>query len=416
MLLDRLVAMDQNLPQHELDDDSTEMESNEYYRCMACWECFFTITAFYTHARQVHCKVLVSQGHDSENVCDTMDDAAAHSMHEGVSSDATVIVGVDATCDFDPSGSMILPDGIHAIHAAAESYAPAESATPTKKCKIAKKGRPSRAAAPPALDPAGFLERVRAIKMEDTGGEPSPDGLGLLAAQCFATPQEGATNDDEVECGAAVTIPHDPSLPDDLEAYCDPPPAPDDDAAGDEGEAGAQLLLPALPGGVDVSAAYRCSICGVTCTQARVMKHHMRVHAAQWTNAARRCHLCNICQRSFRRYDTLIVHMRTHTGERPYKCNICLNSFSQAGALNRHLRIHTGTRPYQCDLCGEACSDSVDFKSHVCVCSGERPYKCRLCAAAFKSRPYLVKHEETHQLKNEAVVAASLMLEWEDVA
>lgn len=38
-----------------------------YYRCTACSECFFTNTEFITHAQNVHCKLLVSQGHDPDD-------------------------------------------------------------------------------------------------------------------------------------------------------------------------------------------------------------------------------------------------------------------------------------------------------------------------------------------------------------
>lgn len=38
-----------------------------YYRCIACSECFFSELEFIEHAKKVHCKLLVCQGHDPEN-------------------------------------------------------------------------------------------------------------------------------------------------------------------------------------------------------------------------------------------------------------------------------------------------------------------------------------------------------------
>lgn len=49
-------------------------------------------------------------------------------------------------------------------------------------------------------------------------------------------------------------------------------------------------------------------------------------------------YLCAFCSKRFRRRDGLVLHIRTHTGERPYACPHCPVAFAQKSHLNRHIR------------------------------------------------------------------------------
>ncbi|XP_037305473.2 B-cell lymphoma/leukemia 11B isoform X2 [Pungitius pungitius] len=49
---------------------------------------------------------------------------------------------------------------------------------------------------------------------------------------------------------------------------------------------------------------------------------------------------CEFCGKIFKFQSNLIVHRRSHTGERPYKCHLCDHACSQASKLKRHMKTH----------------------------------------------------------------------------
>lgn len=51
---------------------------------------------------------------------------------------------------------------------------------------------------------------------------------------------------------------------------------------------------------------------------------------------------CTQCDRVFTHRNSLVYHMRSHTGDRPHQCDQCGKSFFAASALKVHLRLHSG--------------------------------------------------------------------------
>uniref|UniRef100_A0A915LKZ6 C2H2-type domain-containing protein n=1 Tax=Meloidogyne javanica TaxID=6303 RepID=A0A915LKZ6_MELJA len=49
---------------------------------------------------------------------------------------------------------------------------------------------------------------------------------------------------------------------------------------------------------------------------------------------------CSFCQKVFTNRSNLIVHLRSHTGEKPYKCQLCPYACAQSSKLTRHMRTH----------------------------------------------------------------------------
>ncbi|XP_062994845.1 zinc finger protein Aiolos [Elgaria multicarinata webbii] len=103
---------------------------------------------------------------------------------------------------------------------------------------------------------------------------------------------------------------------------------------------------------------------------------------------------CDICGLGCVSLNVLMVHKRSHTGERPFHCNQCGASFTQKGNLLRHVKLHTGEKPFKCHLCSYACQRRDALTGHLRTHSVEKPFKCEFCGRSYKQRSSLEEHKE----------------------
>ena len=60
---------------------------------------------------------------------------------------------------------------------------------------------------------------------------------------------------------------------------------------------------------------------------------------------------------SFLHEGHLLIHERSHTGEKSYQCSICKKACSDKRNLMIHERSHTGEKTFECSICDKAFSD-----------------------------------------------------------
>jgi len=105
---------------------------------------------------------------------------------------------------------------------------------------------------------------------------------------------------------------------------------------------------------------------------------------------------CPDCDMIFLKRSAMVVHRRTHTGDKPYVCETCGKKFARGNNLKLHRRVHTGERPYKCtadpESCQRAFADISAYRRHLRTHTGEKPYGCPRCLKRFSQMGTLRSH------------------------
>ncbi|XP_059479936.1 zinc finger protein 567-like [Neocloeon triangulifer] len=134
-----------------------------------------------------------------------------------------------------------------------------------------------------------------------------------------------------------------------------------------------------------------CPHCGRVFNHRNSLVYHLRSHTGE------RPHQCEVCGKSFFAASALKVHMRLHSGDKPYKCELCGRHFRQWGDLKYHcISIHTEEKQYQCEYCGKDFARKYSLIVHRRIHTGEKNYKCEFCTKTFRASSYLQNHRRIH--------------------
>ncbi|CAL8277294.1 unnamed protein product [Arctogadus glacialis] len=135
---------------------------------------------------------------------------------------------------------------------------------------------------------------------------------------------------------------------------------------------------------------YGCDQCTKRFKLKGSLKSHMRTHSEE------QLYSCNRCVKCFTKNSHLKRHMTTHSREKPYRCNQCVMCFMRSSNLKVHMRIHSGEKPYRCDQCVKCYYRSSHLNRHMKTHSGEKSYRCNQCVKRFSNSHTLKNHMRTH--------------------
>ncbi|KAM6951288.1 uncharacterized protein FYW47_014817 [Aplochiton taeniatus] len=140
-----------------------------------------------------------------------------------------------------------------------------------------------------------------------------------------------------------------------------------------------------------------CAVCGMICGNQLDLRAHLGrcIQAVKGIQSELHRFSCEVCGKSYRVRGQLVVHMRSHTGERPFLCTVCGKRFPGRRYLREHLIRHTNEKRYQCHVCNKRFHVKNELNTHMKHHSEDR-YRCEICSRVYKLSKQLTSHMKEH--------------------
>ncbi|XP_045503658.1 zinc finger protein 391-like [Colias croceus] len=151
------------------------------------------------------------------------------------------------------------------------------------------------------------------------------------------------------------------------------------------------------------TAQFKCGFCNKTYKSRQSLKEHFRV--AHSSN--RKLFVCVTCGKRFTAKSTLVMHTKTHTGQKEFACSLCPKTYTRASYLRAHAHIHSGSerpRKFQCPYsnCNRSFATKHSLLVHIAhTHRTERPHQCDICMKGFATMSGLKIHKISHTANKE---------------
>ncbi|OXA45956.1 zinc finger protein 227 [Folsomia candida] len=148
--------------------------------------------------------------------------------------------------------------------------------------------------------------------------------------------------------------------------------------------------------------AYKCATCGKGFPKKSKLARHELTHLER---SSRKLHKCPLCQKEFSLVENLRAHTKNihnTATERPrFPCTsgTCDRTFLTKGTLAKHFEVEHSENPvrFPCTYCEKEFKTWPELDLHILTHTKEKPYKCATCKKSFAQKNKLHRHQETHR-------------------
>ncbi|XP_014932014.2 zinc finger protein 597 isoform X3 [Acinonyx jubatus] len=142
--------------------------------------------------------------------------------------------------------------------------------------------------------------------------------------------------------------------------------------------------------GEEAKNLYKCPECDQSFSDNSYLVLHQKTHSGE------KKYKRGDCGKIFNHRANLKTHRRSHAGEKPYKCAECGSSFRQHSHLSRHMNSHVKETPHACGICGRGSLWPPGLAQHQKTHAAKKAYECTDCCKGFGQKTNLALREETH--------------------